>query len=194
MKPIYLKPNQTLMFVPMKEEPHAGIRKSPFVKSSLEDGHGKELKPPFHPGEKYYVREVWKHIGNQCHPGTAIQACVIYTDGGKRLCGSWPDFSSAPDRRWWNSGKVVWFSPVTMPQWAARRFVTVISCTPMRVEDVTEEDCIAVGFTDTESAQFGPAGGPSENMGARVDFYEYWKARHPGKEWAWRVEAKEAER
>lgn len=27
----------------MKVQPHAGVRNSPFVKSGIEDGHGKEL-------------------------------------------------------------------------------------------------------------------------------------------------------
>jgi hypothetical protein len=92
---------------------------------------------PYRPGEKCYVREAWKHIGNECHPGTTVQACVVYRDGETKLCGSWPDFIKAPGRKWWNSGKVVWFSPVQMPQWAARRFVTVLSCEPVQREDGT---------------------------------------------------------
>lgn len=52
----------TLFFKPMKEEPHAGIRKSPFVPSGIEDGHGRELKPPYRPGEKCLDKSTGKVV------------------------------------------------------------------------------------------------------------------------------------
>lgn len=42
----------------MKVQPHAGVRNSPFVKSGIEDGHGKELVCPFgEVGDRLWVRE-----------------------------------------------------------------------------------------------------------------------------------------
>lgn len=195
MKPIYLKPDQSLLFVPA---PQIGIAPGigPVCRHGSDDVKKWVCCAPFHPGEVCYVPEVWG-VGSRPHP---YEGCVdgieykadeqyfdehddlplyqIKTPDGVDLC----DYASG------------WKPPVTMPRWASRRFVTVLSCEPMKVSEVTEEDCIAMGFTDTESAQFGPAGGPYENMGARIDFYEYWQSRHPGKEWVWRIEVKENKR
>jgi len=42
----------------MKVQPHAGVRNSPFVKSGIEYGHGKELVCPFgEVGDRLWVRE-----------------------------------------------------------------------------------------------------------------------------------------
>ena len=127
-----------LFFKPMKKEPHAGIRKSPFVKSGLEDGHGRELKPPYRPGEK----------------------CL--------------------DK---NSGRVV----------------TIVSCEPMRVDEVTEEDCMKLGFVPPNIPMALGADGWYETASLDHDCYKRpselflidWLENHPSKEWAWRVEAKE---
>ena len=114
----------------MRKQPHAGIRKSPFVKSGLEDGHGRELKAPYSPGEVCWVRETWRHIANSSHPGMPVEAVIQYSDMTIKYRGSWPDFANAPKEAWWNTGKQPWRSPVTMPQWAARRHVRIISCVP----------------------------------------------------------------
>jgi hypothetical protein len=143
-----------LFFKPMKEEPHAGIRKSPFVKSGIEDGHGRELKPPYRPGEKCYVREAWKldRIEDELVIRYKSDNAVIYIHESNDS-----DVLALIDRK---RNPWSWRSPVTMPQWAARRFVTILSCEPMKVEDITDDDAD-------------------------------WRKRHPGKEWAWRVESKE---
>jgi hypothetical protein len=139
-----------LFFKPMKEEPHAGIRKSPFVKSGIEDGHGRELKPPYRPGEKCYVREAWVR-----HDRSKFKNYLIFQSGQM-----WIKYRTDGQTHY-DTGEIIkWRSPVTMPQWAARRFVTILSCEPMKVEDITDDDAD-------------------------------WRKRHPGKEWAWRVESKE---
>ena len=68
--------------------------------------------------------------------------------------------------------------PRNRPIWAARRFVTILSCEPMRVSEVTEEDAIRLGFTFDEYNQ----------VMARENFENDWHQRHPGT-WAWRVES-----
>jgi len=58
------------------------------------------------------------------------------------------------------------------------RVVTILSCEPMRVSEVTEEDAIRLGFTFDEYNQ----------VMARENFENDWHQRHPGT-WAWRVES-----
>ncbi|MEN4712098.1 hypothetical protein [Pantoea agglomerans] len=43
----------------MKVQPHAGVRNSPFVKSGIEDGHGKELVCPLKEESACWVRLGW---------------------------------------------------------------------------------------------------------------------------------------
>ena len=62
------------------------------------------------------------------------------------------------------------------------KVVTILSCEPMRVSEVTEEDAIRLGFTFDEHNQ----------VMARESFENDWHKRHPGKEWCWRVESEEA--
>jgi hypothetical protein len=114
-----------LFFGPMKEEPHAGIRKSPFVKSGIEDGHGRELKPPYRPGEQ----------------------CL--------------------DK---STGKVV----------------TILSCEPVRIEDISEDDIIKAGLADG-SCEWANGAARCNAKGDLVvnQFMDKWKH---GK-WAWRIES-----
>lgn len=188
-----------LFFRPMKEEPHTGIRKSPFVKSGLEDGHGRELKPPFRPGEKCYVRETYAKL-------LAVSPCTdepLEITKGERLIEpptSWIDEKGRT--RWYYDGLVIayredtsiefcdgdgfmgdmadkddmprWMPPATMPAKYARRFVTILSCEPMRVEEVTKADMVA--------------------MGVDASPRRWWEQKFKGKEWAWRVEGEEVTR
>lgn len=42
----------------VKPQPSAGVRQSPFVRSGIEDGHGRELRSPYgRPGDRLWVRE-----------------------------------------------------------------------------------------------------------------------------------------
>jgi hypothetical protein len=113
-------------------------------------------KRPYRPGEKCYVPEVF-----DCRYNEWGNVETRYKANGDD-----PFYS--------------WRSPVTMPQWAARRFVTILSCEPMRVSEVTEEDAIRLGFTFDEYNQ----------VMARENFENDWHQRHPGT-WAWRVESEE---
>ena len=61
------------------------------------------------------------------------------------------------------------------------KVVTVLSCTPMRVDEVTEEDAIKLSFTFDEHNQ----------VMARESFENDWHKHHPGKEWCWRTISKE---
>jgi len=77
------------------------------------------------------------------------------------------------------------------------KVVTILSCEPVRVSEVTVADAERLGVVaewDSLSAN------QQENLkekymrdaiGEDDLFYLLWRKRHPGKEWAWRVEGKE---
>lgn len=139
---------------------------------------GLHYKPPYLVGEKCYVREAWR-------PERPIKGTYKgflgtgYKDGAFKLTG-WPSgFEAYPNGKW--------RSPVTMPQWAARSFVTVLSCEPVRVEDVTEEDAIKLGHINTPTK----ANKGMYHLGAKDKFLMAFREKHHGKEWAWRVESEE---
>ena len=108
-----MKPFIPREWIRMRKQPHTGIRKSPFVKSGLEDGHGREIKPPYSPGEVCWVRETW----------TTTRAGMLLNLPLEVLYKA--DFVGHESFVDWK-----WSSPGTMPQWASRRHVRIISCVP----------------------------------------------------------------
>jgi hypothetical protein len=170
MKPIYLKPDQSLLFVPVKMKGHDEILDvtdysvsppSLYSERGFYVDYGDEvevLKPPFHPGEVCYVREVWYCENENTAQDIMSRGQGIYYKSSEEHPEIFP----------------YWRSPVTMPQWAARRFVTILSCEPMRVSEVTKADMVKVVIDASPR--------------------RWWEQKFPGKQWAWRVEVKEAER
>jgi len=173
-----------LFFKPMKEEPTEIFEKPTFeyfstplegnpagwycYDSEYPDEGAILYKQPFRPGEKCYVREAWARILNDEACIKDEEPCPVLCEGchieykadtGNKHPGDWPEGEEdAPS----------WRSPVTMPQWAARRFVTVLSCTPARVEDVTKADMTKMGIDASPR--------------------RWWEMKFKGKEWAWRIE------
>jgi len=68
------------------------------------------------------------------------------------------------------------------------KVVTILSCEPMRVEEVTEEDLVKLGIILPPTEIF-PLVNREDKL--RKAFLQYWHNRHPGKSWAWRVEGME---
>lgn len=159
MKPIYLKPGQTVAVVPMKEEPNV----FPFGIAELVAGCG---PAPFRPGEKCYVPETW---GSNMVKGYEGYGKIFYR-------ADMPNQKTVPE----TYGKP-WRPPVTMPTWAARRFVTIVSCEPVRVSEIEEWDAKGTGIEiDGHWSMF-----------YKKAFINYWHKRHPGKEWAWVIRTEE---
>ncbi len=167
---------------------------------------------PFLPGEKCYLREAWAiHQPGSIQPETlpTFEYETYNRDLDRVSLQKGYDLLYRATAKIDPDFPIHWRSPVTMPQWAARRFVTILSCEPMRVSEVTEEDCLAVGLKkitkdNGRTWKYGIAdrdGLPgTDNTGWaweewKVDYKEafkiWWRKRHPGKEWCWRVEGKE---
>jgi len=141
-------------------------------------------RPPFRPGEKCYRREAWKvdRIGDELVIRYKSDNAMIYVhESHDSDVFALIDLQDDPWR---------WRSPITMPQWAARRFFFVVSCTPVRVNEVTEEDARASGIIDGGCLNCGehePCGCNNPEPSARETFIWEWNQKHPGKEWAWRL-------
>lgn len=68
------------------------------------------------PGDKLWVRETFKHIGNATiyHE---VQAQIMYRSDNVVLNrGAWPDFNSAPKQSWWNKEPAKWKPSIYMPR------------------------------------------------------------------------------
>jgi hypothetical protein len=67
--------------------------------------------------------------------------------------------------------------------------VTILSCEPMRVEDVTREDCARLDREHLIDTSLAYNEYPLNYQ--QTAFRDQWRKRHPGKEWCWRVESEE---
>lgn len=119
----------------IKPQPIAGIRKSVFVPSGIEDGHGREIKLLYKVGDILYVRETWSiHECVKCQAG-------IPALGGECKCKYVYRASyGATDFRWKPS--------IHMPKEAARIFLKVTDVRVERLQDITEEQAIKEGVKD----------------------------------------------
>lgn len=66
----------------VKPQPSSGVRKSPFVKSGLEDGHGTELKAKYLPDDLLWVREGWYIRAWHEYENELM---IAFTAGGKSM-------------------------------------------------------------------------------------------------------------
>ena len=73
------------------------------------------------------------------------------------------------------------------------KVVAVLSCEPIKVSEVTEEDAIRYGVYQFHSQSKGLEDKPYYRSlySAQELFRMLWTLKHPGKEWAWRVEIEE---
>lgn len=111
----------------IKPQPIAGIRKSVFVSSGIEDGHGREIKLLYKVGDILYVRETWSiHECVKCQAG-------IPALGGECKCKYVYRASyGATDFRWKPS--------IHMPKKAARIFLKVTDVRVERLQEITPKD------------------------------------------------------
>lgn len=116
----------------IKPQPIAGIRKSVFVPSGIEDGHGREIKLLYKVEDILYVRETWSiHECVKCQAGMPAL-------GGECKCEYVYRASyGATDFRWKPS--------IHMPKEAARIFLKVTDVRVERLQDITPTQCLKEG-------------------------------------------------
>lgn len=127
-----------------KPQPSAGVRDSVFVRSGLEDGHGRELRCPYgQPGDRLWVREThlldppidgsWPSVGDgfasiEDIPGRYRNTKHVLYRADNNLSGDW-----------------CWRPSIHMPRWASRITLEITDVRVQRVQDISEEDAIAEG-------------------------------------------------
>lgn len=121
----------------IKPQPIAGIRKSVFVPSGIEDGHGREIKLLYKVGDILYVRETWQR--NYCN-----DAIVTGKYAYRASPETWQYFSEEEKNL-----KKKWKPSIHMPKAAARIFLKVTDVRVERLQDITPNDI------DREGTPFG---------------------------------------
>lgn len=170
----------------MKVQPHAGVRNSPFVKSGIEDGHGKELVCPFgEVGDRLWVRETFR-----VHSRATDVATLVYKASEQQ---SWTQQTHRVPIEKCNKPAVVdtWTPSIHMPRWASR---ITLEITGVRVEllrDLSEEDAKSEGVIP-------PAGGVLPGWEHRINFRDLWMSIYgadnwEANPWVWVVEFKRLE-
>mgnify|MGYP001370117301 CR=1 FL=1 len=119
-----LRKTQTRRIV--KPQPSSGIRKSVFVKSGLEDGHGREIKPRYQPGDILWVRETWLKADD----GYCYKVDIEVPSESE-------DLRKAYGYKWRPS--------IFMPREAARIFLRVKYVRVERLQEITTEDICKEG-------------------------------------------------
>lgn len=101
-------------------------------------GHGDWHRCPLgKPGDRLWVRETWAHDaggGGDCDdPRCGISGHVWYR--------------ASEDSRTAETfaGSARWRSPILMPRWASRLTLEVSAVRVQRLQEITEEDCVAEG-------------------------------------------------
>jgi len=178
----------------MKVQPHAGVRNSPFVKSGIEDGHGKELVYPFgEVGDRLWVRETFR-----VHSRATDVATLVYKASEQQ---SWTQQTHRVPIEKCNKPAVVdkWTPSIHMPRWASRITLEITGVRVERLWDITEDDAKAEGCT-FEALRFKPGTREVEEMGhtAVYQFGGLWQSIYgadswQANPWVWAIEFKRVE-
>jgi len=126
------------------------------------------------------VRETYRHYGNGFTAGGPVLAHVQYrADNACLDRGTWPNFASAPEQTWWNTGVKPWTSPLFMPRWASRITLELTDVRVQRVQEITRKDAMAEGCE-------GMAGDGDKNCILPEDqFQELWDSLNAKRGFAW---------
>lgn len=167
---------------PIRIQPSSGVRKSPFVKSGFEDGHGKGLSCPFGVvGDRIWVRETWARYNiDQDSHDMAYRA-------------------TTPDD-WPEEGR--WRPSIHMPRWASRITLEITDVHVERLNSISEEDARVEGVApagellpDYPGTYLTPTG---DFATARVAFQRLWQSIYGAESWqanpwVWVIEFKRVE-
>jgi hypothetical protein len=151
------------------------------------------------PGDRLYVRESTESyaLPNLLTDEPTNAICGRYVADGSPVLDE-DEFDIA----WWYSKNTC--PSIHMPKWAARIWLEVVSVRPERLQEITEEDAIAEGFTTepvTQADADGLEPGTMKNIGqafvggsftAKFAFMMTWGELHgPGSldanPWVWRI-------
>jgi hypothetical protein len=122
-------------------QPSAGVRKSTFCPSGLEDDHGRALRLRYQLGKRYYVKEAWC-IGNTVGGDAEHRYLYRLDNPDLRLV----DGDGLGVYRKDGSEASPWLSPMRMPKNAARYVIEIADVQAMHLQDISEKMAREEGF------------------------------------------------
>jgi hypothetical protein len=131
------------------------------------------------PGDRLWVREAWA----QSTEGVIYRANAVGDDSGERE-GYWVDKNRKGDE-WFIPGKIKWRPSIHMSRSVSRITLEITGVRVARVQDISEEDCLAEGILMEEhyDGSLVPAySGLWESLNAKSGFG--WDANP----WVWVIE------
>ena len=180
----------------VKPQPSSGIRKSVFAKSGIEDGHGREIKPPYKPGDLVYVKETWTRFDCCSCEGDTRGKC--FNEKSKKFDGCY--LYGTTHEIW---GDIKWRPSTHMPKEAARIWLEVEEVRVERVQEISENDADweGVGKCPYEHRVYGAYGYGHDSMcwaegdcrnpdkacskSLREHFREYWNSLNAKRGFGW---------
>lgn len=107
------------------------------------------LCPHGQPGDRLWVKEVWRPTGWDDNDGTATCMLTYQADGAEvevpmplEYMQKWAEQLEKAGEGWWDR----WRSPRFMPRWACRTILEVTDVRVERLQDITSEDARREGF------------------------------------------------
>jgi len=163
----------------VKPQPASGIRVSPFVKSGLEDGHGREINSPYQVGNYLYVRETWKCVRYDSMDGN-LGYEVEFKDGERKY------FEFDDNERFHEFGKYAfkngWQPSIFMPKEAARTFLVVTNVRVERLQEIKGYEAIAEGVDVADVPDHTPLHRFNE---AKRRFVRLWDSIYAKRGYGW---------
>lgn len=164
----------------MKPQPSAGVRRSPFVASGLEDGHGRELRCPYgRPGDRLWVRESHYLTDDgddeyvvYATDQEAVKAHFTQLDA---LPADFPEEIKTRHRRLRPS--------IHMPRWASRITLEVTTVRVQQLQEISEADATEEGVTIEDHHKRGYCSGESLPPAVRA-FRDLWESINGDGSWA----------
>jgi hypothetical protein len=147
------------------------------------------------PGDRLWVRETHKHIGNSSNGGPVVGRVLYRADDASEDRGEWPTFDDAPKQKRWNTGRAPWTPAIHMPRWASRITLEIVGVRVERLKDISNHDAKAEGVEPdiVDSGGVTPWGEGINDVDYVSPFYELWRgingdASCAAKPWVWVVE------
>lgn len=182
---------------PVKPQPSAILRTSPFCRSGIEDAHGRELVLPYEPGDQLWVRETFQDLYAEGHEyrsadwetGKGYAISYPATDGIKEFID--PDDCITSRCR----------PSIHMPRWASRITLGVISMRVERLQEISEPDARTEGVILHEGRGWfdkDPADGGRWHVSARAAFQTLWvningQSSWNANPWVWVIDFRRVE-
>lgn len=132
----------------------------PITKAKLipvDDGvarHFIHFCPYGQPGDRLWVKETFRHIGNYSTNANPKWSAVIMYEADNNVMdrGSWENLLDCPREKWWNKvARPPWKPSLFMPRWASRIDLEIKGVRIERVQDITEGDAMDEGRSPLET-------------------------------------------